>query len=48
MRQNQRMFKGSIHYESLISLIAMFAYLACDKLKLNQVLHDNHGDPANY
>lgn len=42
------MIKDSTHYENLILPIAMFAYLACDKLKLNQALRDNHDDPANY
>ena len=42
------MIKGSAHYEIPILPIAIFAYLACDKLKLNQALRDNHDDPANY
>ncbi len=42
------MIKGSARYEIPTLPIAMFSYLACDKLKLNQVLHDNHDDPANY
>ena len=42
------MIKDSTHYESLILPIAMFPYLACDKLKLNRALYGNHDDPANY
>ncbi|OGV32572.1 MAG: hypothetical protein A3E88_04200 [Legionellales bacterium RIFCSPHIGHO2_12_FULL_35_11] len=44
----ERMKMGLPHYENPILPIAMFAYLVCGKLKLNQVLHDNHDDPANY
>lgn len=40
--------KDSARYESPILPIAMFSVSGLNKLKLNQVLHDNRDDPANY